>query len=93
MASGREETDQAHEPVLLEEVTRWLRPEEGGTFIDCTLGLGGHARALLAASPETEVIGIDRDPEALARARARLGRLRGAVSSNPGQLRRLERGA
>ena len=72
MASGREETDQAHEPVLLEEVTRWLRPEEGGTFIDCTLGLGGHTRALLAASPETEVIGIDRDPEALERASALL---------------------
>ncbi len=85
MASGREETDQAHEPVLFEEVTRWLRPETGGTFIDCTLGLGGHARALLAASPETKVIGIDRDPEALERARARLADFEGrfqAIQAN-----------
>lgn len=85
MASGRKETDQAHEPVLLEEVTRWLRPEAGGTFIDCTLGMGGHAEALLAASPETRVIGIDRDPEAVGRARARLAGFEGrfqAIQAN-----------
>jgi 16S rRNA (cytosine1402-N4)-methyltransferase len=63
---------QAHSPVLLEEVTRWLRPEEGGTFIDCTLGLGGHSEAILEASPSTRVIGIDRDLDALERARRRL---------------------
>jgi 16S rRNA (cytosine1402-N4)-methyltransferase len=61
-----------HEPVLLEEVIEWLRPGEGGTFVDCTVGLGGHAGAILAASPETRVIGIDRDLEALALARERL---------------------
>jgi 16S rRNA (cytosine1402-N4)-methyltransferase len=72
MASEHAETGQIHEPVLLEEVVRWLRPEVGGTFIDCTLGLGGHARALLAASSETRVIGIDRDRQALEMARARL---------------------
>ncbi|HJQ67576.1 MAG TPA: 16S rRNA (cytosine(1402)-N(4))-methyltransferase RsmH [Blastocatellia bacterium] len=85
MASSGEQTDQAHEPVLLEEVTRWLRPDGGGTFIDCTLGLGGHTRALLAASPETEVIGIDRDPEALERARALLAEFGGrfqAIQAN-----------
>jgi 16S rRNA (cytosine1402-N4)-methyltransferase len=65
---------QEHSPVLLEEVTRWLRPEEGGTFIDSTLGLGGHAEALLEASPSTRVIGIDRDLDAVARARRRLAR-------------------
>jgi 16S rRNA (cytosine1402-N4)-methyltransferase len=62
----------SHQPVLLEEVTYWLRPERGGMFIDCTVGLGGHAEAMLAASPETVVIGIDRDLESLELARKRL---------------------
>ena len=62
----------AHEPVLLNEVIDWLRPQTGGTFIDCTLGLGGHAEAILAASPGTRVIGIDRDREAIAIATRRL---------------------
>jgi 16S rRNA (cytosine1402-N4)-methyltransferase len=63
---------QAHQPVLLEEVIHWLRPETGGTFVDCTVGLGGHAEGLLAASPSTRVIGIDRDPEALTISKQRL---------------------
>ncbi|PYT04063.1 MAG: 16S rRNA (cytosine(1402)-N(4))-methyltransferase [Acidobacteria bacterium] len=61
-----------HEPVLLKEVVEWLRPGEGGTFVDCTVGLGGHAQAILTASPGTAVIGIDRDQDALALARKRL---------------------
>ncbi len=68
-----------HEPVLLAEVIEWLRPGEGGTFVDCTVGLGGHARAILAASPDTSVIGIDRDLEALALARERLLMFEGRV--------------
>ena len=65
---------QAHEPVLLDEVIHWLRPETGRTFVDCTLGLGGHAEALLKAAAATRVIGIDRDPEALMLAKQRLAR-------------------
>jgi len=61
-----------HEPVLLAEVVALLRPERGGLFVDATLGLGGHAEALLAASPLVRLVGIDRDPEALALARERL---------------------
>jgi 16S rRNA (cytosine1402-N4)-methyltransferase len=53
------------------EVLELLRPERGGVFVDCTVGLGGHARALLEAGA-TKVIGLDRDPEALARARETL---------------------
>ncbi|MEK6285412.1 MAG: 16S rRNA (cytosine(1402)-N(4))-methyltransferase RsmH [Acidobacteriota bacterium] len=71
MATNIGEKDELHEPVLLNEVVEWLRPEEG-TFVDCTIGLGGHAHAILAASPRTAIIGIDRDPEALAVARERL---------------------
>lgn len=63
-----------HESVLLKEVIDWLRPQIGGTFIDCTLGAGGHAEAMLAASPLTQVLGLDRDSEALAIARERLAR-------------------
>ena len=50
----------------------WLRPERGGFFVDATLGAGGHAAALLASGPRIRLLGIDRDPDALALARARL---------------------
>lgn len=64
--------DAQHIPVLVDEATRFLAPERGGLFIDCTLGLGGHAAHLLAASEAVQLVGIDRDPEALAEARRRL---------------------
>src|SRR3989440_9799074 len=57
-----------HVPVLTVEALRYLQPERGGLFVDCTVGLGGHARALLEAGA-TRLIGLDRDPDALARAR------------------------
>ena len=57
-----------HVPVLTAEVLQQLQPERGGVFVDCTVGLGGHSSALLAAGA-TKVIGLDRDPDALARAR------------------------
>ncbi len=60
-----------HEPVLLDEAIGFLRPERGGVFVDCTLGLGGHTRAMLDRGA-TRVIGIDRDADALARATATL---------------------
>ena len=60
-----------HVPVLLDEVRSLLQPERGGTFVDCTLGLGGHARMLLE-SGATRVIGIDRDTDAIAIAKETL---------------------
>src|ERR1044072_7358216 len=63
-----------HRPVLLRETIDWLRPEGGGLFIDGTLGLGGHSEAILEASDAAQVIGIDRDREALRFAAERLAR-------------------
>jgi len=54
-----------HDPVLVDEVIALLEPARGGLFVDCTVGLGGHARAVLAAGA-THVIGLDRDTTALA---------------------------
>jgi 16S rRNA (cytosine1402-N4)-methyltransferase len=53
------------------EVLQYLQVQRGGLFVDCTVGLGGHARALLEAGA-TRVIGLDRDPDALAAARITL---------------------
>jgi len=59
---------------MVGEVLGELRPERGGLFLDGTLGGGGHSEALLERAPETRVVGVDRDPEALAEAGARLAR-------------------
>ena len=50
---------------MTREMLAFLRPEKGGVFVDCTVGMGGHARALLEAGAE-KVIGLDRDPPTLA---------------------------
>jgi 16S rRNA (cytosine1402-N4)-methyltransferase len=61
-----------HRPVLLEETLKYLVPERGGLFIDCTVGLGGHSEAILKSSPDTRIIGLDLDPAALEYSRQRL---------------------
>jgi 16S rRNA (cytosine1402-N4)-methyltransferase len=61
-----------HEPVLVEEVVRWLLPAAPGLIVDATVGLGGHAAALLEACPDCRLLGLDRDSDALAAAAARL---------------------
>jgi 16S rRNA (cytosine1402-N4)-methyltransferase len=64
-------SDATHLPVLSAEAVALLRPRPDGVYVDATVGLGGHAAALVAAGAG-RVIGIDRDDAALARARARL---------------------
>ncbi len=61
-----------HRPVLLEETMKFLAPERGGLFVDCTVGLGGHSEAVLNSSTETRVLGMDLDPAALEYSRQRL---------------------
>jgi 16S rRNA (cytosine1402-N4)-methyltransferase len=63
-----------HHPVLLDETISLLQPEQGGLFVDGTLGLGGHSEAILGASTNASVIGLDRDREALRWATKRLAR-------------------
>ena len=62
-----------HTPVLLEETIQALSVQPGGRYIDCTLGGGGHAAAILEhSSPGGQLLGIDADPKAIRVARARL---------------------
>ncbi len=63
-----------HTSVMPSEVLTYLDAARGGTFIDCTLGLGGHSELILDAAPDNHVIAFDRDAEAIALAEQRLAR-------------------
>ncbi|HEX2187548.1 MAG TPA: 16S rRNA (cytosine(1402)-N(4))-methyltransferase RsmH [Longimicrobiaceae bacterium] len=63
-----------HVPVMVGEVLAALRPERGGLFLDGTLGGGGHSEAVLERAAKARVVAVDRDPDALAEAGARLAR-------------------
>ena len=62
----------SHTPVLVEEALRWLRVEPGGTYVDATVGLGGHAVEIAARLTSGRLIGLDRDAGALEIAHERL---------------------
>jgi len=61
-----------HQSVLPEETIRFLQPASGGVYVDATLGGGGHASMICSHLDSGQVIGLDRDPAALARATERL---------------------
>ncbi|MCS7001358.1 MAG: 16S rRNA (cytosine(1402)-N(4))-methyltransferase RsmH [Dehalococcoidia bacterium] len=77
----RGDTNEAtHVSVLLTETVRAVQPKAGGRYLDGTLGDGGHTAALLLAAPGCQVIGLDVDPKAIARAAARLAPFGAAVT-------------
>jgi len=78
-----------HIPVLTAESLAYLRPERGGLFVDCTVGPGGHTRALLDAGA-TRVIGLDRDGDALAVARPALSAWADRIDLVHADFRRLD---
>lgn len=70
-----EESDGAafvHVPVLAAEIVEGLGIQDGGCYLDATLGGGGHSSLILAAAPQVTVLGIDQDPQALAAAQQKL---------------------
>jgi len=63
----------AHQPVMADQVMELMQPKAGGAYVDCTLGAGGHAQRMLELSaPDGRLLGVDRDPAALAMAARRL---------------------
>ena len=79
-----------HEPVMVPEVLTLLAPARGGLFVDCTVGLGGHARALLEAGA-SRLLGLDRDHAALAVAGETLAAFRDRVELVHADYRDLDR--
>jgi 16S rRNA (cytosine1402-N4)-methyltransferase len=69
----------SHTPVLAEEALRWLRVEPGGTYLDATVGLGGHAVEIARRLTTGRLIGLDRDAGALEIARERLKPYEGKI--------------
>lgn len=56
-----------HIPIMVDEVIEALRAKQGGMFLDCTFGSGGHTKAILDASPDAWVVAMDRDRRAIER--------------------------
>ena len=79
----------AHEPVMTTEVVTMLDPARGGLFVDCTVGAGGHAHALLEGGAD-RVLGLDRDREVLPDATATLAPWRQRVELVHADFRRLD---
>jgi 16S rRNA (cytosine1402-N4)-methyltransferase len=78
-----------HVPVMLAEVIAALKPQDGGHYIDGTFGGGGYARAILEAA-DCRVLGIDRDPDAIARGQALVRQFNGRLTLVNGEFSRME---
>jgi len=79
-----------HEPVMTEEVVRLLGPVPAGVVVDATVGGGGHAAAILGAYPQLRLVGLDRDPDAIAAASDRLASFEGRVSLHRARFSEIE---
>ncbi|HJS28840.1 MAG TPA: 16S rRNA (cytosine(1402)-N(4))-methyltransferase RsmH [Anaerolineales bacterium] len=73
MNAEAKQSNQPHEPVLYQEIIQAIRPSSEGTYVDCTVGAGGHASGILeASSPNGRLLGLDLDLAALELAGSRL---------------------
>ena len=80
-------TSERHVPVLFKEAIEFLSVRAGGTYVDCTLGLAGHAEGIIRQlGTKGHLIGFDRDPEALELARERLARVCSELGSEAPQV-------
>jgi 16S rRNA (cytosine1402-N4)-methyltransferase len=85
---GEDVRERQHIPVLLDEALNFLNVRSGGVYVDATLGLGGHSAEIARRlGPEGRLICFDRDPEAMAKGRARLEEVAAELGS---QMPRLE---
>src|SRR6201993_3406788 len=78
-----------HIPVMLNEVLEMLSPRDGARYVDGTFGGGGYATAILEAA-DCKVLGIDRDPEAIARGAALVKRFGGRLTLVQGEFSRMD---
>ncbi len=79
-----------HQPAMVDQVLAWLRPEKALRIVDATIGGGGHAEAILRSSGNLELLGIDRDREALQAAAARLAPFGDRVTLRQGRFSEIE---
>ncbi|MEX2159011.1 MAG: 16S rRNA (cytosine(1402)-N(4))-methyltransferase RsmH [Dehalococcoidia bacterium] len=87
-----EETKLEHESVMVREVVEALNVKPGGRYVDGTVGAGGHAEAIMeAASPGGQLLGIDKDPDAIEAARERLARFGDDVRLEQGDYAEMDR--
>src|SRR6187200_1403120 len=76
-------SEHRHVPVLLDRIVALVSPalqEPESVLVDATLGMGGHSEAILRACPQAHVVGLDRDPQALELAGARLASYTGRTT-------------
>ena len=78
-----------HLPVMLAEVLEMLKPRDGARYVDGTFGGGGYSSAILEAA-DCRVLGIDRDPEAIARGQALVERFGGRLTLVQGEFSRMD---
>lgn len=83
-------TEVEHVPVMLKEAIEFLAPREGGTYVDCTLGGGGHAKEILdLIGPTGRLIGLDKDETAIRKSKVVLAPYLGQVVFIHSDFRRL----
>src|SRR5271166_467177 len=80
-------TNDRHVPVLFQPAIDFLNVRSNGTYVDCTLGLAGHAEGILRQlGSDGHLIGFDRDPEALDLAKVRLARVSNELGSQAARI-------